>query len=112
MSKSEAMRQAKISHIETGEKIHPFFWSPFILIGNNEFQWAVISEKWSVFTSKNSYWTDISISNKFEIWECEHPAHYTNNIVGKVGMISIEINYVNDESKLQKYQLNPSNFLG
>ncbi len=35
MSKSEAMRQAKISHIQTGEKIHPFFWSPFILIGNN-----------------------------------------------------------------------------
>ena len=30
MSKSEAMRQAKLSQI----KSHPFFWSPFILIGS------------------------------------------------------------------------------
>jgi CHAT domain-containing protein len=31
MSKSEAMREAKISLIE--KHPHPFFWSPFILIG-------------------------------------------------------------------------------
>lgn len=30
MSKSEAMRQAKLSQIDR----HPFFWSPFILIGD------------------------------------------------------------------------------
>ncbi len=35
MSKSEAMRQAKLSHLKTGEKSHPYYWSPFILIGNN-----------------------------------------------------------------------------
>ncbi|MGB5769988.1 MAG: CHAT domain-containing protein, partial [Crocosphaera sp.] len=35
MSKNKAMRKAKLSHLKTGEKIHPFFWSPFILIGNN-----------------------------------------------------------------------------
>ena len=35
MSKSEAMQKAKISHLKTGEKINPHFWSPFILIGNN-----------------------------------------------------------------------------
>ena len=35
MSKNEAMRQAKLSHLKTGKKSHPFFWSPFILIGNN-----------------------------------------------------------------------------
>ncbi len=34
MSKNEAMRQAKLSHLRTGEKSHPFFWSPFILIGD------------------------------------------------------------------------------
>ncbi|MBD2040906.1 CHAT domain-containing protein [Microcoleus sp. FACHB-672] len=30
MSKGEALRQAKISQINK----HPFFWSPFILIGD------------------------------------------------------------------------------
>jgi CHAT domain-containing protein len=30
MSKSEAMRQAKLSQIQQ----HPYFWSPFILIGD------------------------------------------------------------------------------
>ncbi|MGK7886556.1 MAG: tetratricopeptide repeat protein [Crocosphaera sp.] len=35
MSKSEALRQAKISHLKKGEKRNPHFWSPFILIGNN-----------------------------------------------------------------------------
>ncbi len=35
MSKSEALRQAKLSHLKKGEKINPHFWSPFILIGNN-----------------------------------------------------------------------------
>jgi CHAT domain-containing protein len=32
MTKSEAMQKAKISQIETNP--HPFFWSPFILIGD------------------------------------------------------------------------------
>ena len=32
MTKSEAMQQAKLSQIETNP--HPFFWSPFILIGD------------------------------------------------------------------------------
>ncbi len=36
MSKSEALRQAKLSHLKTGEKSHPFFWSPFILIGEEQ----------------------------------------------------------------------------
>ncbi|MGK7880751.1 MAG: CHAT domain-containing protein [Crocosphaera sp.] len=35
MSKSEALRQAKLSHLKKGEKRNPHFWSPFILIGNN-----------------------------------------------------------------------------
>ena len=35
MSKNEAMRQAKLSYLKTGEYEHPYFWSPFILIGNN-----------------------------------------------------------------------------
>jgi len=30
MSKSEALRQAKLSQIDS----HPFFWSPFVLIGD------------------------------------------------------------------------------
>ncbi|MFN6234273.1 CHAT domain-containing protein, partial [Microcystis sp.] len=34
MSKSEAMRQAKLSQI----KSHPFFWSPFILIGSANYE--------------------------------------------------------------------------
>ena len=32
MTKSEAMQKAKLSQIETNP--HPFFWSPFILIGD------------------------------------------------------------------------------
>jgi CHAT domain-containing protein len=32
MSKSEALRQAKLSQIN----IHPFFWSPLILIGDGQ----------------------------------------------------------------------------
>ena len=34
MTKSEAMRQAKLSQI----KSHPFFWSPFILIGSANYE--------------------------------------------------------------------------
>jgi CHAT domain-containing protein len=30
MSKGEALRQAKLQQIDR----HPFYWSPFILIGN------------------------------------------------------------------------------
>jgi len=30
MSKDEALRQAKLSQIDS----HPFFWSPFVLIGD------------------------------------------------------------------------------
>ena len=32
MTKSEAMQKAKLSQIQTNP--HPFFWSPFILIGD------------------------------------------------------------------------------
>ncbi|ACB53817.1 hypothetical protein cce_4469 [Crocosphaera subtropica ATCC 51142] len=35
MSKNEAMQLAKLNYLETGEYDHPYFWSPFILIGNN-----------------------------------------------------------------------------
>jgi CHAT domain-containing protein len=31
MSKDEALRQAKLSQIDS----HPFFWSPFVLIGDS-----------------------------------------------------------------------------
>lgn len=34
MTKSEALRNAQISFIKDGEFSHPYFWSPFILIGN------------------------------------------------------------------------------
>jgi CHAT domain-containing protein len=34
MTKSEAMQKAKLSQIEKNKDLHPFFWSPFILIGD------------------------------------------------------------------------------
>ena len=45
-TKSSALRLAKIDYLNTGSpnKIHPFFWSPFVLIGDDtpitqEFEW-------------------------------------------------------------------------
>jgi CHAT domain-containing protein/Tfp pilus assembly protein PilF len=34
MTKSEAIQQAKLSQIKKNPDLHPFFWSPFILIGD------------------------------------------------------------------------------
>ena len=34
MTKSEAMQKAKLNQIEKNKDLHPFFWSPFILIGD------------------------------------------------------------------------------
>jgi CHAT domain-containing protein len=34
LSKSEALRQAQIELIQNPDMNHPFFWAPFILIGN------------------------------------------------------------------------------
>ncbi|HSK70455.1 MAG TPA: tetratricopeptide repeat protein [Pyrinomonadaceae bacterium] len=34
MTKAEALRQAQLAMIKGGEFAHPYFWSPFILIGN------------------------------------------------------------------------------
>ena len=34
LSKTEALRQAQIALLHTAESAHPFFWAPFVLIGN------------------------------------------------------------------------------
>jgi CHAT domain-containing protein/Tfp pilus assembly protein PilF len=34
MSKGEALRQAKLTQLERKPDLHPFFWSPFVLIGD------------------------------------------------------------------------------
>jgi len=34
MSKTEALRQAKLSYLRDHPETHPFFWSPLVLIGN------------------------------------------------------------------------------
>ncbi len=37
MPKDEALRQAKLQYLGTGDKIttHPVFWANFVLVGNN-----------------------------------------------------------------------------
>jgi len=32
-NKAEALRQAKLAMIESGRYAHPFYWAPFILVG-------------------------------------------------------------------------------
>jgi CHAT domain-containing protein len=34
ISKVEALRQAQLSLLNSQEFSHPFFWAPFILVGN------------------------------------------------------------------------------
>jgi CHAT domain-containing protein len=35
LGKAEAMRQAQIALIQKGDfHIHPFFWAPYVMIGN------------------------------------------------------------------------------
>jgi len=34
ISKAEALRQAQLNLLQGGIYTHPFFWSPFILLGN------------------------------------------------------------------------------
>ncbi len=38
LPKDEALRQAKLAYLETAsvQKAHPFFWSNFVMVGNNE----------------------------------------------------------------------------
>ena len=36
MSKSEALRQAKLSYLKEHPDTHPFFWAPLVLIGNGD----------------------------------------------------------------------------
>ena len=35
MSKSEALRKAKLKYLEGGENLHPYYWAPLILTGND-----------------------------------------------------------------------------
>ena len=39
-SRTEALRHAKIALIHKGETSHPFYWAPFVLVGN----WRVARE--------------------------------------------------------------------
>ena len=34
LSKAQALRQSQIELIRSGEFAHPFFWAPFVLVGN------------------------------------------------------------------------------
>lgn len=35
LSKSEALRNAKLKYLEDGENVHPYYWAPLILTGND-----------------------------------------------------------------------------
>ena len=37
LSKSDALRQAKLSYLEDGNKVHPYYWASLVLSGNDSF---------------------------------------------------------------------------